>query len=549
MQDRAFQPSGRKAFLPTSYLPCFLGAWLRALLKAWPGLLLALSGLFLSACSDAEAPISAEAQQQPLALRPEALRPGLLQEAAARVAQQAGAGRNAVWMLADGYVALAARLLLVQQAQRSLDLQYYIWHDDIAGALLFDALRQAADRGVQVRLLLDDNNTAGMDELLAALDAHPRIEVRLFNANEHRRWRWLGYITDFTRMNRRMHNKSLTADGLASIVGGRNVGDAYFGLGDQTLFADLDVLALGPVAGDVSADFERYWRSAPVRPAGSLLAAAQPGVLEVLAVRAQALSRTPQARRYIEALSAQGSAGSLLNGRPPDAWSTLQLVSDDPAKGLGPVPAASLLTHELAQGQQPPKRSLYLISPYFVPGEKGMQWFAELRRQGVQVLVLTNALAATDVAVVHSGYAKYRHELLAMGVQLWELKPDASAPSTVSAFGAEGSSSASLHAKTFLADCDRLFVGSFNLDPRSASLNTEMGVTLAAPDLAQTVCAHLQAQLPLHAYQLKLAADGQMEWWEEQAQARKVWTEEPHSSAWQRAMLRLLAWLPVEWLL
>jgi len=507
----------------------------------------------VTACSNGGVPPADAAPLEglaaPTATRWTQAEPGLLQRAAARLAQVPGGEQNAVWMLADGHDALAARLLLVQQAQHSLDLQYYIWHDDIAGALLFDALRKAADRGVRVRLLLDDNNTRGLDGLLAGLDAHQRIEVRLFNANEHRRWRWLGYLTDFSRMNRRMHNKSLSADGLATIVGGRNVGDAYFGLGDQTLFADLDVLALGPVTRQVNDDFERYWQSAAVRSVSGLLEPAEPAVLDGLAARVQAQLASPQARSYLAALSAGLATQGRLDLQHPDAFSAMQLVSDDPAKGLGPVPPASLLTFELAQGQQPPRRSLYLVSPYFVPGKKGMQWFQQLRQQGVEVVVLTNSLAATDVAVVHSGYAKYRRELLASGVELWELKRSASAEASAAAFGPQGSSSASLHAKTFLADCERLFVGSFNLDPRSALLNSEMGVTLHAPGLAQASCNHLLAELPSRAYRLHLDPDGQLQWWEESPQGRQVWTEEPHTSRWQRVLLRLLSWLPVEWLL
>ena len=470
---------------------------------------------------------------------------------AALAAEHRDSGLSAAWMLPEGNTALAARLLLVRHAERSLDLQYYIWHDDIAGALLFDALRQAADRGVQVRLLLDDNNTAGLDDLLAGLDAHAGIEVRLFNANSHRRWRWLGYLTDFSRMNRRMHNKTLTADGMATIVGGRNVADAYFGVGDGTLFADLDVLAVGPVARQVTDDFERYWSSAPVQRASALLGSAKPGVLDALAARTQDMLATPKARSYIDALTAGGAVQRMLDGHPPDAWTAMQMVSDDPAKGLGPVPPQSMLTFELAQGQQPPRQSLHLVSPYFVPGDKGMQWLRHLRAQGVQVVVLTNSLSATDVAVVHSGYAKYRRELLASGVQLWELKrtPSAVASNSASAFAIDGSSSASLHAKTFLADCERIFVGSFNFDPRSARLNTEMGVTLQAPELAKTRCDQMQAELPARAYRVNLRPDGHLEWWEDLPEGRKAWTDEPLTSTWQRMLLVLLSWLPVEWLL
>lgn len=536
---------------------------LAAFCQAWAAFCLALAGVAMAAPpGGGAAPAAAvgTAGATPAASAPppaaaaanlERPAPKALQIAAAQLAEHPGSGQSAAWMLPDGHAALAARLLLAEQAERSLDLQYYIWHDDIAGALLFDALRQAADRGVKVRLLLDDNNTAGLDGLLTALDEHAGIEVRLFNANSHRRWRWLGYLTDFSRMNRRMHNKSMTADGLATIVGGRNVGDAYFGLGSETLFADLDVLAIGPVARQVTDDFERYWSSASVQAVGPLLGPAEPGVLQALAGRAKALLASPEARSYAAAMAAGATVQRMLSGQAPDAWAAIQVVSDDPAKGQGPVPPQSLLTFELAQGQQPPRRSLHLVSPYFVPGKEGMQWFSQLRARGVQVVVLTNSLSATDVAVVHSGYAKYRRELLASGVQLWELKRTASAAASTgtSAFGIDGSSSASLHAKTFLADCERIFVGSFNFDPRSARLNSEMGVTLQAPDLAKTMCAQLQTDLPSRAFRVNLRPDGQLEWWEDLPGGRKVWTEEPHTSAWQRWLVTFLSWLPVEWLL
>ena len=211
-------------------------------------------------------------------------------------------GLSGIVALREGQDAFAARVLLVDAAEQTLDVQYYIWHNDISGSLLLDALRRAADRGVRVRFLLDDNNTAGQDDVLAALDAHPGIEVRLFNPFRHRRARWLDYLTDFARLNRRMHNKSLTADNQVTIIGGRNVGDEYFGAGHDVLFVDLDVLAIGPVVSNVSADFERYWQSASAWPLGRIVSPANAAsIARVTEAAARAVSG-PEAAAFVQAV-------------------------------------------------------------------------------------------------------------------------------------------------------------------------------------------------------------------------------------------------------
>ncbi|MFS8064677.1 MAG: phospholipase D-like domain-containing protein, partial [Luteimonas sp.] len=208
---------------------------------------------------------------------------------------QAHPGQSGVLMLADGREAFATRMLLAEAADRSLDVQVYIWHADLTGILLMQAMRAAADRGVRVRVLLDDNNTAGMDDSLAALDSHPNIEVRLFNPFMQRDWRWVGYLSDFARLNRRMHNKTMTADNRASIVGGRNIGDEYFDAGQEVAFVDLDVLATGAVVPQVSVDFDRYWASESAYPVASLLPAAAPGALDRLTATAAEQARSPEA--------------------------------------------------------------------------------------------------------------------------------------------------------------------------------------------------------------------------------------------------------------
>ena len=221
---------------------------------------------------------------------------------------------SGIYPLLDGGDAFAARILLAQAAERSLDVQYYIWRNDRTGALLFEALRAAAERGVRVRLLLDDNNTAELDVVLAALDAHPNIEVRLFNPFASRSRRLLGHLTDFSRLNRRMHNKSFTADSQATIVGGRNVGDEYFDATDGVLFADLDVLAVGPVVRDVAADFDRYWAAESSYPAGRLFGTIGGASLDAVQAKAASVAADPAARRYADALRASDFVRDLLAG-------------------------------------------------------------------------------------------------------------------------------------------------------------------------------------------------------------------------------------------
>src|SRR3989449_8152988 len=341
---------------------------------------------------------------------------------------EAHPGQSGVFALQEGLDAFAARVLLAGAAEHTLDVQYYIWHHDMSGTLLLEALHRAADRGVRVRLLLDDNNTTGLDPWIAALDAHPNIEVRLFNPFKHRRWRVLDYLVDFARVNRRMHNKSFTADGQATIIGGRNVGDEYFdaGQGGAPWFVDLDVLAIGPVVSDVSRDFERYWASASSVPAARVLPRATAAAIAGVAADAARAELHPDAAAYREALARSSFVRDLLAHRLTFDWAGTQMLSDDPAKGLGRAPEDALLWHRLEEILRAPMRELRLVSPYFVPGSAGVEALAVIARQGVKVAVLTNALEATDVAVVHAGYAKRRKSLLAAGITLLGLKRGAS---------------------------------------------------------------------------------------------------------------------------
>ena len=309
----------------------------------------------------------------------------------------ANPGKTGIHALPDPRDAFAARVLLANAAEKSLDAQYYIWHGDQVGYLLFQALWQAAERGVRVRLLLDDLNTKGLDPTLAALDAHPNIEVRLYNPLVERDARALNFLTDFTRVNRRMHNKSFTADNQATIVGGRNIADEYFGAGTGLTFADLDVLAVGPAVPEVSKEFDVYWNSASAYPASDFVGAPMPDGTANLEAKFAANRADPESIAYLEAMRATPLVRELLDRKLALEWATAEVVYDDPAKTLDTTERTDvLLFPELVRKMGRPEKTLDIVSPYFVPGAGGTEQLAALAKRGVTVRILTNSLAASD---------------------------------------------------------------------------------------------------------------------------------------------------------
>jgi cardiolipin synthase C len=467
-------------------------------------------------------------------------------------------GLTAVHPLSAGRDAFAARYALARAAQRSLDVQYYIWHPDTSGGLLAQAIWEAAERGVRVRMLLDDQNTKGMDPTIAVLDGHPNIEVRLFNPFASRSLRLGDYVTDFSRVNRRMHNKSFTADNQVSVVGGRNVGDEYLGAETAVAFTDLDVIVAGRVAHDISATFDHYWNSPSAYPAASLIPAPTGELRAQVLGQWEQLQDSPQAARYLEAVRNQPFVAQILSGDVPWEWVPARVVSDDPAKVLEPPEDTEHdLLPRLSQALGEPERELLLVSPYFVPGPDGTAALVALAKRGVKVSVLTNSLAATDVGPVYAGYSKYRSALLRGGVQLWELKPGAQPPqerdrrgSGVGGSSGGSSSGASLHAKTFAVDRERIFVGSFNLDPRSSKLNTEMGVVLESRALASQLARAFDENVPQDAYEVRLAADGHsVEWIERTPSGQVRHTSTPGSGPLRMLGIGVMSILPIEWLL
>lgn len=464
---------------------------------------------------------------------------------------EARPGQSGILPLVDAQAAFAARMLLARAAERTLDVQYYIWRGDITGTLLFDALRQAAERGVRVRLLLDDNGVSGLDATLLALDRHPRIEVRLFNPFSIRRPKALGYLTHFQRANRRMHNKAFIADGQAAIIGGRNVGDEYFGATDGVLFADLDILATGAVIPDLSADFDRYWASGSAYPVDRIVPPPKAAPDEaLLAGAAQQAERDPRAARYLAALRQSRFIAEVLAGAHLPQWAPVEMASDDPRKGLGQAEKEDLLAYQLRRIlARPPVASVDLVSPYFVPTAAGVDVFRQLAAQGVRVRILTNSLEATDVSAVHSGYARYRKALLRAGVTLYEMRRGGDTAGGRA--GLLGSSGSSLHAKTFAVDGQRVFVGSMNFDPRSVRLNTELGFIIDSPAIAASVDQAFEQGIPAAAYEVRLdGPSGRLSWIERREGGEAILHDsEPGATLGRRLWIGLLSVLPIEWLL
>ena len=451
-------------------------------------------------------------------------------------------GQSGMALLSDNLDAFTVRAGTARAAGRSLDLQYYICNHDFTGNLLSYEVLRAADRGVRVRLLLDDMTAHGKDSHLAALDAHANIEVRLFNPSRSRAG-VLGRATEMLlrpmAMNRRMHNKAWIADGRVAVVGGRNVGDEYFDAAAQTNFLDLDAVLLGPAVAQTEAIFDDFWNGASVIPL-SALTTAEDGALERLREHGDAGYRSTQAADYVARLRSTPGVRALVGGNALHWLDEVGVYSDPASKGQGEG-QGTWLVHRLGKAMGEAKRELRVISPYFVPGEEGARWLVGKRAQGVDVSVLTNSLAANDVMAVHGGYAPYRVPLLQGGVTLFELMPHGKQDSSLF-----GSSGASLHTKAFAVDGEGGFIGSFNLDPRSVNLNTEMGVLFRDRSAAAALLRSYEAKIaPDTSYRVRLQ-DGALRWEDASLQPPRVWDREPEASVWRRWTAHAIGWLPVE---
>ncbi|MDU9411210.1 phospholipase D family protein [Pseudomonas sp. zfem005] len=456
-------------------------------------------------------------------------------------------GQSGFRLLPASNEAYSARAELIRSARSSLDLQYYIVHDGLSTRALFDELLRAADRGVRVRLLLDDTSSDGRDASIALLTAHPNIQVRLFNPLHLGRvtgvTRSLGRALDLGQQHRRMHNKLWLADNAAAIVGGRNLGDEYFDAEPSLHFTDIDLLAIGPVAEQLGQSFDQYWNSALSKPIQQFLWR-QPQRQELDEARQRLRGYLAEAR--VQQKTLYDRLHTYRDDPRIDLW--LRELIWAPASALWDAPSKVLASgtpdpHLLLASQLQPvlagvKQDLVLISAYFVPAREGMDYLVGKADAGVDIRLLTNALEATDVPAVHGGYAPYRQRLLEHGVRLFELRRQAGDGAGSGEYSFSGSSNSSLHSKAMILDQRHAFIGSFNFDPRSVLWNTEVGVLIDSPELS----AHLrrlalEGMSPGRSYQVRLRPDGGMEWVTEEGGRQQVLRQEPgslwrHFNAW-----------------
>ncbi|WP_020580819.1 phospholipase D family protein [Endozoicomonas elysicola] len=447
--------------------------------------------------------------------------------------------------LSDGLDALVARLALIEAADKTIDAQYYLYHDDLVGQLFLQYLLRAADRGVRVRLLLDDLSIASLDKTVAIANEHPFFEIRLFNPLATRGWgRSFQLLAQFDRANRRMHNKSFIVDNQLAILGGRNIGNEYY-RNSAVEFADLDMIHRGVVVPQISNEFDRYWNSSSSYPAESLInRSVTTDDKQRLNDKLADAANSASGQKYIKRLKQASLVEHIASGEMRWYWGDVSVYADAPEKILAPVSDRSThLTPQLFPYIDSAARELVMFSPYLVPGKEGVTFFSDLVKRGVKVVLITNSLASTDVAVVHAGYSKYRKDLLEAGVRLIEVKPHAAKGEIHKTI--TGSSRASLHAKTFIIDRRYLFVGSLNLDPRSALLNTEIGAIYDTPEMAEDFISGLSRLDRGGFWELKLTENG-IQWFDCNPECRVVSNKDPESSLFTRVGIFILSLLPIE---
>ena len=458
--------------------------------------------------------------------------------------QERHPGETGLQLLSGNLHAFAIRAAASRNAGRSLDLQYYYWNDDLTGRLLANEVLKAADRGVRVRLLLDDINAYGRDANFCAFDAHPNIEVRLFNPCRSRAGpfrRGLEMLLRYYSVVRRMHNKAWIVDGRLAIVGGRNIGDEYFDAAEASNFRDMDVLMVGPAVKQAEAIFDAYWNSSVVIPI-TVLAGKRRGNLPKLREALQASPSHDAAIPYLDRVLEENDVRDMMAGIQHLHWTASARVVSDPPEKAYEKKQERWLVKAIMPAVASARSRVEIVSPYFIPGEDGAKILLDLTARGVSVSVLTNSLAATDVSAVHGAYARYRKRLVEGGIRLFELRPR-EARQDISLFGSSG---ASLHTKAFLVDERTGFVGSFNFDPRSASLNTEMGIMFDHAELAKEVQGvFTQEMSPRRSYRVVLG-NGALGWEDGPVGAAKLLAAEPEASLRRRLIATLVGFLPIE---
>ncbi len=475
---------------------------------------------------------------------------------------QAHAGLSGFRLIVDGTDSFALRLALARRAERTLDVQYFLLQQDDTGEMILEALREAADRGVRVRLLIDDAVKFENDSVIRPLAAHPNIEIRIYNPFIVRRelevMRWAEFALEGERLNYRMHNKLFVADNAVAITGGRNIGDAYFQASTELELGDFDLLVAGPMVQAMSRSFDRYWNdklAVPVQslPLGKPTEAEYTRCRDALVAHAAKMADSA----YMRALPKRDVLADVLGGRTPLVWAKAALAYDEPDKAqiTRDGRPGRLMWERVAAAVEQARSEVIIVSPYLVPGAPEMALLRRLRERGVRIRILTNSLASTDMPIAHAGYIRYRVPLLEAGCELYEVRPLLGEPQTEHGLIKSGSSEHfGLHAKVFVIDRQRVFVGSMNFDQRSLSVNTEIGVIIDSPEIAKTIAARFEAiAQPANSYRLALVdapGGGHNLRWTTEVDGREVaYASDPDVDAGKRLVIEAFSLLPLDNLL
>lgn len=450
---------------------------------------------------------------------------------------------NGFYSLIEGKDAFGARLVLMSEAEKSIDAQYFLMKPDNAGLVFTEKLMKAADRGVRVRLLLDDVFTTVDDSYFSYMNAHPNIEVRIFNPISRKGLYWLNYVGQFSLANRRMHNKSFIIDNQAAIVGGRNIAVEYFQLETTGEFIDFDMFVAGPIVKDISDSFDIYWNNELAVPMEALSDKPDQKQPQQEAETVRLLMEKAGNSIYADAMNTQLMRQFSANELDP-YMAKARVIVDDPGKLRAEISEEhQVLATEIAKVLNDSTQEIIIITPYLIPGKSGIEFFRRLRDKGVRIVVLTNSLASNNHAAVHSAYSSYRKDLLEAGVELWEARANA-AEITVEPDSTTLKNPLTLHTKGILIDRRQIFVGSLNLDPRSIDINTEMGLLIESEELVSEIVDDVLISMPRIAYRLQLDDSGKISWHANIDGREVIETKEPLTSGWQRFTAWLLRIMP-----
>lgn len=463
-------------------------------------------------------------------------------------------GLTAYLAMNDAFQSIASRIHLIRNAKYTLDLQYYIWADDFIGNLMLSELLKVADRGVKVRVLIDDQNGTKLDPQIKALIIHPNISIKLYNPYKYRNFRVMDYLLRAKKINHRMHNKLIIADGAIAVTGGRNISSEYFDASESFQFTDMDILFYGHAVSSANQVFTEFWNFELSYPAAQLIGQDDSQSLVTLRQKFEQLEKNNHSTDRKVDFEQKELANELNQNKV--TWAEAEFLADSPQKSLGKAQGEQLISHQIHQYLGDPKQEMDLIAAYFVPTKNGTNFINQFPKQGVKVRILTNSFVANDVALVHAYYQKYRVDLLKNGAKLYEFKPYIERKRrtwyevvTGNVIPQKGKNKSSLHAK-FIDIDDKVFIGSFNLDPRSFNINTEVGLVVKSNLLQEQISNLLDQTLLTVAYEVKLDSNGNLEWLDHRSDGKVVkYQVDPETTRFQRFFIYSVSYLPLEWLM